>query len=226
MDIQATLATELAELKASSKARVSAERFAMVEAAIARLKIYGVEGRALGAGDLAPDVAPVSIDGHRVRLRDLWRSGPLVIVFYRGGWCPYCNLQLRAWQKVAHELARCGAGIVAISPQPPDHSISTAGKHGLGFAVLSDAELEAAEAFKIVYTLPDELIDLYGRLGHDLPVLNGNGRWALPMTATYVIDRRGIIVFADVDADYRRRAEPADVLAHLKTIEAGSVARS
>src|SRR5512138_445724 len=226
MDIQPTLATELAELKANAKARVSPERFAIVEVAIARLKLDGVESRALGAGDLAPDVAPLNVDGRSVRLRDLWRSGPLVVVFYRGGWCPYCNLQLRAWHRVAQEVATQGASVVAISAQAPDPAASPASKQGLGFAVLSDADLETAEAFRIAYTLPDELIDLYGRLGHDLPVLNGNGRWALPMTATYVIDRRGIIVFADVDADYRRRAEPADVLARLRTIDAGAVAPS
>jgi peroxiredoxin len=148
----------------------------------------------------------------------MWRTGPLVVVFYRGAWCPYCNLQLRAWHGQLRALRQHNASLVAISPQMPDLATSGAPKNPLGFTVLSDSALEAAEAFRIAFTLPSELIDLYGRLGNDLPVLNGNGRWALPMTATYLIDTRGLIVFAHVDADYRERAEPAAVLSRLASI--------
>lgn len=219
MFVVSSLAIELAKLKAGSKARVSPERFAMIEQAIARLKEQGgLEDRALRAGHLAPDVALPDANGSRVRLRDLWRSGPLVVVFYRGAWCPYCNLQLRAWQGKSDELKRLGATLVAISPQTPDHSVHTVQKSDPGFTVLSDSMLEAAEAFKIAFTLPPELIDLYGRLGNDLPVLNGNGRWALPMTATYLIDTRGQIAYAHIDADYRERAEPDTVLSRLEAI--------
>ena len=148
----------------------------------------------------------------------MWRAGPLVLVFYRGAWCPYCSLQLRAWQSQLDALRRFGASLVAISPQTPDHSMTTAQKNALAFTVLSDSELEAAQAFKIDFTLPPELIDLYGRLGNELPVLNGNGRWALPMTATYLIDTRGQIAYSHVNADYRERAEPAAVLSRLEAI--------
>lgn len=216
MDVLPLLADELAKLKAASKARSTPERIATVERAIARLKdAGGVEGRALKEGQLAPDIALPDVGGRRVRLRDLWRNGPLVLVFYRGAWCPYCSLQLRTWQGQLDALHRLGAGLVAISPQTPDHSMTTAQKNALAFTVLSDSALEAAEAFKIDFTLPPELIDLYGRLGNELPVLNGNGRWALPLTATYAIDTRGQIVYAHVNADYRERAEPAIVLARL-----------
>jgi peroxiredoxin len=115
-------------------------------------------------------------------------------------------------------LRRHGASLVAVSPQMPDPSAPGAQKNPLGFTVLSDSALEAADAFRIAFTLPSELIDLYGRLGNDLPVLNGNGRWALPMTATYLIDTRGQIVYAHVDADYRERAEPAAVLSRLESM--------
>lgn len=219
MDALPLLADELARLKATAKARATPQRIAMIERAIARLKdAGGIEDRALKEGQLAPDVALADVAGHRVRLRDMWRTGPLVLVFYRGAWCPYCSLQLRAWQGQLEVLRRFGASLVAISPQTPDHSMSTAQKNALGFTVLSDSALEAAEAFKIDFTLPPELIDLYGRLGNELPVLNGNGRWALPMTATYLIDTRGQIVYSHVNADYRERAEPAAVLSRLESI--------
>jgi peroxiredoxin len=219
MDVLPQLADELAKLKAASKARSAPDRILMIERAIVRLRDQeGIEARALKAGQLAPDVALPDVGGRRVRLRDMWRTGPLVLVFYRGAWCPYCSLQLRAWQRQLDVLRRFGAHLVAISPQTPDHSMTTAQKNALGFTVLSDSALEAAEAFKIDFTLPPELIDLYGRLGNELPVLNGNGRWALPMTATYLIDTLGQIVYSHVNADYRERAEPADVLSRLELI--------
>lgn len=105
---------------------------------------------------------------------------------------------------------------MAISPQVPDHSLSTAQKNELVFPVLSDASLAAAEAFGIVFTLPPQLVELYAKAGHDLPVINGNGAWALPLPATYVIDADGRIAFAHVQADYRTRAEPAEVLAAVR----------
>ena len=164
---------------------------------------------------MAPDVALPDIGGRRVHLSDLWRAGPLVLVFYRGAWCPYCNLQLRAWQRELGELRRHGGSLAAISPQTPDHSMTTAQKNALGFTVLSDISLEAADAFGVAFTLPPELIDLYGRLGNDLPVVNGNGRWALPITASYLISSDGRITYAHIDADYRERAEPRDILLKL-----------
>ena len=213
MDQDITLATQLAEFKAGFKQRAAPERVAMMEVATAELKATGIESRALSIGVRAPDVSLPDALGQRVRLSELWRPGPLVVIFYRGGWCPYCNLELRAWQQRLADLRHLGASLVAISPQTPDNSLSTAEKNELAFPVLSDSTLEAAEAFRIAFELAPELVELYGRVGNDLPVLNGNGRWVLPMPATYVIDQDGRIVFSHVEADYRERAEPADVMA-------------
>jgi peroxiredoxin len=135
-----------------------------------------------------------------------------VIVFYRGGWCPYCNLTLRAWQQRVPELAQRDASLVAISPQSPDNSLDTAEKNTLAFPVLSDSALEAARAFGIAFDLTPDLVEIYKGLGNDLPVRNGNGLWALPVPATFVIGRDGRVAFAHVEADYRQRAEPDDVL--------------
>ena len=172
----------------------------------------GIAVRARRTGDMAPDVTLPDAYGRPVRLPDVWRKGPLVLVFYRGGWCGYCNLQLRAWHERAAELARLGATLLAISPQTPDNSMSTAEDNKLGFTVLSDSKLEAANGFELAYTLPPELVSFYGSVGTDIPVLNGNGLWVLPVPATYVIDEQGGIRFAHIEEDVRRRAEPGDVL--------------
>lgn len=219
MEKHKTLADQLAEYKAGFKQRVAPERVAMMEAATADLRASGVEARAVQVGASAPDVTLPDAMNRPVRLSDLWRRGPVVLIFYRGGWCPYCNLELRAWNEHLPSLKHLGAQLVAVSPQTPDNSLSTSQKNELAYPVLSDSELLATEAFGVGFELPPQLIDLYGRVGHDLPVLNGNGRWVLPVPATYVIDREGNVVFAHIEADYRERAEPAlvlDAVAHAR----------
>jgi peroxiredoxin len=148
----------------------------------------------------------------------LWQQGPLIVVFYRGGWCPYCNLELRAWQGMLADVKAKGAQMVAISPQTPDNSLNTQQKNELAFEVLSDSELLASNSFGIAFDLSPELVALYSSVGHDLPKTNGNGRWTLPVPATYVIGTDGVIQFAHLDVDYRNRAEPSDILASIKPI--------
>ena len=207
-----SLTQALADYKTAFIARVDPARVQMMEAATDELRATGIERSALQVGDPAPDLTLPDALGKPVRLSDLWASGPLVLVFYRGGWCPYCKLELRAWQQQLDELRRRGAGLVAISPQTPDNSLSTAEKNALAFPVLSDSALAAAQAFGVAFELPPELVDLYGRVGNDLPTLNGNGQWVLPVPASYVVGRDGRIAWAHIDSDYRLRADPLDVL--------------
>lgn len=215
-----SLTAQLAEFKAASAARSSPQRQATIEAATAQLRDSGIERTALRPGDTAPQLSLPDARGVSVRLADLWAQGPVVIVFYRGGWCPYCNLGLRAWQQALAQLDGVGARLVAISPQTPDNSLTTAEKNALAFPVLSDSALEAARGFGVVFDMPADLVALYREAGHDLAATNGNGQWALPVPATYVVGTDGRIVYAHVDADYRHRAEPADVLALLRASEA------
>lgn len=172
----------------------------------------GIAARAKHAGDLAPDVTLPNAHGRPVRLSDVWRRGPLVLVFYRGGWCSYCNLQLRAWHQQSAELARLGATLLAISPQTLDNSLDTSENNQLAFTVLSDSNLEAANGFGLAFTLHPELVSFYGSVGTDIPVLNGNGLWVLPVPATYVIDEEGRIRFAHIEEDVRERADPGSVI--------------
>jgi len=169
-------------------------------------------------GDTAPDVTVLDGQGMPVRLRDHWSLGPLVAVFFRGGWCNYCNLQLRDWQMQHESLRRLGARLLAISPQVPERSTATSDDNGLAFPVLSDTSLAAANAFGIAFTVPPELVEYFAEMGTDIPVLNGNGLWALPVPATYVIDSRGVIQFASVEPDYRKRQDPAVALRALEAL--------
>ncbi len=182
---------------------------------IAALEGDGAEARILPMGALLPDLTLPDATGRPRALRDF---GPAVIVFYRGGWCPYCNLQLRAWQKRLPDLAARGLALVAISPQQPDHSLSTTERNALTFPVLSDSEDKAGQAFGVSFALPEELIALYRRFGHDLPAVNGPAGWRLPMPATFLVGPDGRIHFARAEADYRRRVDPDAVLALVEPV--------
>jgi len=211
-----TLTQQLAEYQAGFKQRAPADRVAVMEAATAQLRATGIESAALQVGAELPPLTLPDANGKPVELRVLNADGPLVIVFYRGGWCPYCNLELREWQRLLPQLRERGATLVAISPQTPDNSLTTAEKNELAFPVLSDSNLAAARAFGIAFTMNPELVELYAKAGNDLPTLNGNGRWVLPIPATYLIDASGRVALAHVEADYRQRAEPMQVLEALR----------
>ena len=210
-----TLTQQLADYKAGFKQRAPADRVATMEAATAQLRATGIEASALQVGAALPALTLSDAMGKPVDLRALNATGPLVIVFYRGGWCPYCNLELREWQRLLPQLRERGVTLVAISPQTPDNSLSTAERNELAFPVLSDSNLAAARAFGIAFTMNPDLVELYAKAGNDLPTLNGNGQWVLPIPATYLIDAHGRVALAHVEADYRQRAEPMQVLEAL-----------
>ncbi len=210
-----TLTEELAEFVKGFAVRAPAERRAAMEKATRDLTASGLADRARGVGDIAPDFTLPDAAGRQVALRDLLARGPVVLTFYRGGWCPYCNMELRAYQRILPELTTLGASLVAISPQIPDKSLSTAEKNELTFPVLSDVGLHVAEAFGLAFDLPAELQPLYAASGNVLPVVNGDGAWRLPIPATYVIGKDGRIMLASVDPDYRNRLDPTEVLAVL-----------
>lgn len=151
-----------------------------------------------------------------VSLRERLSAGPVVLVFYRGEWCPYCNIYLRAIQAALPEIAARGASLIAISPQSPDHSLSITEKAKLGFEVLSDVDQAVIRAYKVQFTVPADLQDLHVNVFHiDLRDHNADRGWQLPVPATFVIDRAGVVRAAHVSADYRTRMEPADIVAAL-----------
>ena len=213
-----SLKAELDAFRSEFMAQVPPEiREAMVRADM-ELAASGIAQRALKAGDRAPDFNLPDARGGYVRLKDLLATGPVVLSFYRGGWCPYCNLELRALQQALPEITRLGAKLVAVSPQTPDESLSTTEKNALSFSVLSDIGSTTAKSFGIAYDLAEELRPIYARSGHALPEKNGDESWVLPIPATYVIDTDGTVALAFVDVDYRNRLEPAEILTALQSL--------
>ncbi|MGP3949775.1 peroxiredoxin-like family protein [Streptomyces sp. 7N604] len=178
----------------------------------------GQAERALGVGVQAPRFSLPSATGQTVNLDDLLAQGHVVLSFYRGAWCPFCNLELRALQQHHHELTARGAQLVAVSPQIPDESLSLSEKHQLAFDVLSDVGSDLAKQYGLAFDLPEDLAAAYDSLGFDLQRVNGGHARTLPIPATYVIDREDEIRWAFVNSDYTARAEPADILAALDTL--------
>lgn len=176
--------------------------------------------RALKAGDVAPHFTLEDADGNRVDSRALLARGPLVVTFYRGVWCPYCNYDLQALEEVRREIEARGASLVAISPQTPANSRKSQRDNKLGFPILSDPGTAVADQFGLRFALPDDLIEVYRQFGNDLPAVNNDPSWVLPMPARYVIAARGLISYAEVNPDYTRRPEPSDLLPILDRLRA------
>ncbi len=210
------LEQELAAFRANFKRTAPEGRVALYEAKIEELRASFARDEAIAVGDKAPGFDLPGVDGDRVVLDDLLRQGPVVLTFYRGGWCPYCNLQLRAYQAVAPQVAALGARLVAVSPQCPDNSLDTAEKNALTFDVLSDVGNEIARRYGLVYALPTELRDALRANDKALSTINGDESWELPVPATYVIGPDGRVLLASLHIDYRTRLEPEVMLAALR----------
>ena len=210
-----SLKAQLAEYRAGWYQRVPAERQAIMERHIEQLR--GTIARAtLKVGDRAPAIVLTNAKGATVDVGTLLKKGPVIVTFYRGGWCPYCNLELKAYQDILPEIVAAGASLVAISPEKPDDTVSTAEKNALTFEVLSDVGQKVGRAFGLVYEFTEELKSAYRGFNLDIPARNSTpGEWALPVSATYIIGRDGSIIYAYTDVDYRDRADPRDVLAVL-----------
>jgi peroxiredoxin len=213
-----TLAAELHTFYESRQQQIPAEVREIMKRATRGLADSGQADRALTVGDQAPAFSLTSATGQTVTLDGLRAAGPVVLTFYRGAWCPYCNIALRSLQQHHEAIAARGARLVAVSPQIPDESLSLTEKHALAFDVLSDIGSDTAKQYGLAFDLPDDLGAVYDRLGFDLQRVNAGHPRTLPLPATYVIDRDATIRWAFVDPDYTRRAEPADILAALDSL--------
>jgi peroxiredoxin len=191
---------------------------ATMQRATAELIASGQAGRALQAGQLAPAFTLNDPDGRPVRSADLLARGPLVLTFYRGVWCPYCNMELQALQEALPAIRGLGAEVVALSPQTGVNSRKSVRQNGLDFPILSDAGGAVADAFGLRFALPDDLVALYKSLKNDLPTFNADPAWTLPMPARYVIGTDGVIAYAEVNPDYTQRPDPSELLPTLERL--------
>ena len=211
-----SLKDELDKLRAASVERFPPETLATMQGATQDLIASGIAEQSASEGSAAPDFSLPNAHGEPVASEALWGDGPAVVSFYRGGWCPYCNIELKALQDRLPEIEALGARLVAITPETPDNALSTQEKNEIGFDVLSDDGNQVASAFGLSFRLPEAIVELYKGFGIDLEASNGEASQTLPVPATFVIGKGGKVLKAFVDADYTTRAEPDDVIAALK----------
>ncbi len=221
MALQDQLDAMRAEFEAK---RIPPAATVIMHRATADLIASGQADRARKAGDRAPAFALPDADGRVVRSADLLAKGPLVLTFYRGVWCPYCNTELKAIEAVADKIRATGASIVAISPQTAVNIRKAQRDNALSFPILSDHGGAVADQFGIRFRLPDDLIALYKGFGNDLAVANGEPSWTLPMPGRYVIGPDGVIAYAEVNPDYTRRPDPGELMPSLQALNHAAAA--
>lgn len=214
------LATELDARKAGFEQRASDEIKTLYAAGTQAVVDAGVVENAKSMGDMAPNFTLTNQTGEEVSLESLLEQGPVVLLWYRGGWCPYCNLTLAAYQERLDDIRATGATLVALTPELPDRSISTAEKQDLEFQVLSDVGNDVAREYGVVFKLTEGVQANYEK-AFGMSEVNGDASGELPLAATYVIDQSGTIRWAFLDADYRNRAEPQDVVTVLEGLSGG-----
>ncbi|OCT13648.1 alkyl hydroperoxide reductase [Paenibacillus pectinilyticus] len=173
----------------------------------------------LKEGDRAPNFILSNPIGERVSLYEELTKGLVVLIFYRGHWCPFCNVQLRGFQQILPDIQKYGAGLIAISPQSPDHAISQQEKEQLSFQVLSDPNGLVADSFKLLFELPKFLQRTFAiTLNRDLTLYNQSDRWVLPVPGTYIVDKDRTVIHATVNPDFMSRMEPQEVIHLLKNL--------
>jgi peroxiredoxin len=211
-----TLTEQLAEMLANSND--SEEGKALRLRAIAEVANSG-QAPGLDVGEHIPSFMLPDPHGTLVSSDALLERGPLVISFYRGDWCPYCNLALRALEQASGVIGKLGGSIVAISGQLPDAAAGLVDKHALSFPVLSDVDQVVIRAFKLRYDVPVELRAMFEARGSDMSRRNADGSWTLPISATYVTDRSGTIILSHCEPDWRVRLDPAEIIGALEGLE-------
>ena len=214
-----SLAEQLGETVDAFMSALPEEDAQIVGASFEKLYSSDTAESAIAVGEIAPNFTLPDATGKTVSLHSRLDKGPVVLSFYRGGWCPFCNLELQALQALLPEIKSLGANLIGISPETPDTSMTTVEKQQLQFDVLSDAGNKTARDYGLYFTVYEEMRPLYLKWGLDVPASNGDDSWELPVPATYVIDTKGVARTAHVDKDYTKRMEPEQILAALRNLK-------
>jgi peroxiredoxin len=209
------LAVQLRQIRDNSERYVPAEKLAIHERAIAHLREQKTAVRVLQPAERAPEFVLLDQHSREVKSKDLLNNGKLIVLFFRGRWCPYCITQLESMQFILPEIKARGAALVAISPQKVHHNFLTADQHKLSFPLLSDRGNAVARQFQVEYNVPPEQLDLYRSVFINLGHLNDDAPDSLPLPATFIIAPSGIVEQVFTDEDFRIRPEPANILGLL-----------
>jgi len=201
----------------SSSSPFSEEDMAVMENAAMELS-KNMPDPGLKTGDHAPDFSLKNAFGQTVSLQAELKKGPVVLVFYRGAWCPFCNMHLHALKKSLPQFKKYGAQLIAVTPQTPDKSAEQIKKDKFPFEVLSDLNSQVMKDYRLYFELPDDLIAVYKKHKLDIEAFNGKGRAVLPVPGTFVINQQGIVVAKQAETDYKKRMEPADIIKALQKI--------
>lgn len=212
------LQIELYKFHQESLKKTPPERAAIFSAFIQGLSEEFRNRRQLRIGDFAPDFTLPNTQGETITLSEQLKQGPVLLKFFRGYWCPYCSLELRAYQKVVTQIQALGGTILAISPQTLAASQKTVERHDLTYDLLRDRGCQTAQDYGLAFTIPDAVKQIYLESGCVIPDHNGIEEWVLPVPATFVVDRRGHIALAYVNVDFRVRYEPNDAIALLLSL--------
>ena len=210
------LTEQLLTLKNNSANNIPKHKWEIMTQSTQQLIDAHLSEKACKVGDVLPDFKLSDVHGNPITLSELLTKGRLVVSFYRGGWCPYCNLELLALQKHLNVFKKYGVNLVAITPETPDNSLTTSEKNKLDFSVLSDIDNTYAKQLGLVFKLPDNLKQVYHSFGIDVHKHNNNSNYELPMPATYVINQEGVISYAFIPEDYTQRADVSEVLKHIQ----------
>jgi len=216
--IENSLKFKLDEKKSNFELKADEKKKRIYKEGIESVVKSGILKKAKQVGDKAPDFTLNNALGKPVSLSEYLKKGKVVLTWYRGGWCPYCNLTLHALQEELSNFKANGANLIALTPELPDESISTSEKNNLEFEVLSDLGNKIAKEYGIVFKLTDEVANIYNQ-SFELNNHNGDKSNELPLAATYIINENGEIEYVFLDADYRNRAEPSDITKFLKNME-------
>ena len=216
LKIMNALADQISKFQADFLPNVPAEILATMKEATQKLADTDITTRALKTGDQFPEFTLPNEQGRDTAITSLLGQKPFVFTVYRGGWCPYCNLQLKHYEAHLSQIKDLGAELLAMTPELPDASLNTSEINDLSFTILSDAGNKIAKNMGITFDLAEALRPIYHNFGIDVPAHNGDQSYTLPMAVTYVVDASGKIVWDFVDSDYTKRAEMSDILEVLK----------
>lgn len=210
-----SLTAQLKEFAEASSKRHPGEAQVTMKKAIDDLVASQMIQKAFKTGDTLPEIVLNNATGAEINVSDILKENKVIIAFYRGNWCPYCNIQLRALQQAIPEFEAKGAKLVVIGPETPDNSLTTKEKNELTFEVLSDIDMNVARSMNLVYQMPSDLQELYKKFGIDIERSQGNTKYELPIAATYVVEQDGTISYHFLDEDYKLRADPKAILKAL-----------